>query len=366
MRNAISVTLLRILVCGWVSRCAAAAADADPPENPYMRAVAVVAAVSPAGSNLEYPAVPPYGAEWDRMAAESFSKNAAVFPIVRAARDDRHVSWGHGSAAITPLNRTRNLANVVGDAALYQHLQGDDHAAVELVRDVLAMSRSLRTDLEPDDAPRLYVSIGIDALAMYKLMTIATTVHLSDDPKDAKALQTSDAKRLIKQLLTEPSSISELERLQRTKPDPSSPVQGEHSRARENLNRAESELALTAMSLACHVFHHRSGRWPATLKELATELPRVPIDPWGDGKQTFGYLLVKGDKPDEPERPLVYSRCASQDGMFYRIDAPQVGFYADDGTPERKHGGQFRDVTLWQPQTGLEGIVGPTTRPVQP
>jgi hypothetical protein len=212
------------------------------------------------------------------------------------------------------------------------------------------------------------VSIGVDALARDKLMTVTTTIRLSDDPADTKAVQTVEARRLIKQLLDDPNSLAAVNKMLEAKPDPNAPAAEpvDAGRAKEQANRSVTECALAAMALACHVFHHEKGRWPATLQELATQLPRVPADPWGDGKQTLGYLLVKGDKPDEPDRPLVYSRCESQDGLFYRADQPQISFYAftDIGEGRRRRGGQFRDVTLWQPQTGLEGVVGPTTRPV--
>jgi hypothetical protein len=93
---------------------------------------------------------------------------------------------------------------------------------------------------------------------------------------------------------------------------------------------------------------------------------KVPLDPWGDGKQTLGYVLIKGGLPDGKDRPLVFDRCHSRDAMFYRIDEPQYGFYVDDGSGlplnQRKQGGQFRDVTLWQPRNIPKGQ--PTVTPL--
>lgn len=92
-------------------------------------------------------------------------------------------------------------------------------------------------------------------------------------------------------------------------------------------------------------------------------MPRLPLDPWGDGKQTLGYVLIKGGLRGGADRPLVYSRCGASDGLFYRTDAPQYSYYNSDGSSlpaaQQKHGGQFRDVTRWAPERG--GKPGSTT-----
>jgi hypothetical protein len=92
----------------------------------------------------------------------------------------------------------------------------------------------------------------------------------------------------------------------------------------------------------------------------------LPIDPWGDGKQTFGYVLIKGGLPDGSDRPLAYDRCNSADGMFFRVDQPEYGFYNGDGSnlppAQQKHGGQFWDVASWVPAAKVPGA--PTTRPL--
>ena len=70
--------------------------------------------------------------------------------------------------------------------------------------------------------------------------------------------------------------------------------------------------------------------------------------------------------PDGSDRPLVYSRAESKDGLFFRIDAPQYGWYSGDGSfrpaNQQKRGGQFRDVTRWAPALGVD--VGETIRPL--
>jgi len=78
-------------------------------------------------------------------------------------------------------------------------------------------------------------------------------------------------------------------------------------------------------------------------------------------------VLIGAGLPDGSDRPLVYCRCGAVDGLFFRIDQPEYGFYNGDGSPlpanQQKHGGQFRDVASWVPDP--KKSPGPTTRPLQ-
>ena len=73
-----------------------------------------------------------------------------------------------------------------------------------------------------------------------------------------------------------------------------------------------------------------------------------------------------GGLPDGSDRPMVYSRCGSEDGLFYRVDGPQ--FYFESPRPSdpspvlRLRRGQFRDVSAWVPGAGSGE---PTTKPLQ-
>lgn len=378
MRHIVSACLILATFVA-TSRSAFAVAGDDATEgNLYMKAADAVRADSPAATSMEYPEAPPFGEEWNRVAKESWEKNTEVFKLIRGARLAGKAEWPHGVDAQPILNRCRHLANIVGDAAMYQHVQGDDRAAIELVRDLLGLSESLRTDLQSDDLIRSLVSMGIDAFAAYRLSVITTDLRLADKPADARTVALDDARALIKQLLQAPSSVAGLEKMLKDNPKAieavviaGTTVAPERARAIEQANRGDVERALVAMSLACHVFQSEKGRWPADLRELAAALPSgVPIDPWGDGKQTLGYVLVRRASEQEPaERPLVYSRCESKDGLLYRIDGPQFGFNLGDGSDRpmnaQKRGGQFRDVTNWQAKTGLEGVVGPKVRALQ-
>ncbi len=124
---------------------------------------------------------------------------------------------------------------------------------------------------------------------------------------------------------------------------------------------------MAAMSLACHLYRFDNGHWPGSLDDLSAYLPEMPIDPFGDGKQTLGYALIKRGLPNGSDRPLVYSRGDMKDGLFFRTDVPAYSFYFGDGSnkPSRnqKQGGQFRDVASWAPEAGTHPA--PTTRPLE-
>jgi len=113
------------------------------------------------------------------------------------------------------------------------------------------------------------------------------------------------------------------------------------------------------MSLACHLFRVDTKRWPANLQQLTAYLPAQPRDAWG----AMGYAVVKSDRPNAADRPLVYSHCNSKDRLFYPTDEPQFSYYPGPGFgDQRKQGGQFRDVSFWAP---AKPNPPPTTRPLR-
>jgi len=123
------------------------------------------------------------------------------------------------------------------------------------------------------------------------------------------------------------------------------------------MHRDQMECNLASMSLACHLFRQDKYRWPASIQELTAYLPAPPRDEWGP----MGYVLLPPDHPGSPERPLVYSHCDSQTGLFYPTSEPQYSWYPDFGQ-HHQHGGQFRDVSLWSP---AHPKPEPTTKPLQ-
>jgi hypothetical protein len=84
----------------------------------------------------------------------------------------------------------------------------------------------------------------------------------------------------------------------------------------EALNRANGERGMAGMPLACQLCRTDTGRWPARLADsIPNDLPAEQIDPWGDGHQPLGYVMIKGGLPDDKDRQSVYSRCESRDGF---------------------------------------------------
>jgi hypothetical protein len=156
----------------------------------------------PAATNATYREYPPFSVDWIRTAAPSEQANAAAFTLARRARERERgqvitaLPSSYKGIATGNLNVLRNLANTVGDGAIFQHLQGHDVEALERCRDVLHLSRSLRT--LPLWINQL-VAIGTDALACARIQAIAPGLRLGD-------AATRDATRaLIADLLDESS-----------------------------------------------------------------------------------------------------------------------------------------------------------------
>jgi hypothetical protein len=134
--------------------------------------------------------------------------------------------------------------------------------------------------------------------------------------------------------------------------------------ARDSLYRihylSRAERAVTAISLAANLYRLETGRWPTQLEELVPHyMLHVPIDPFGDGSQPLGYLLMRGVLPDGGDRPLVYFRYELEGALMYRTDEPQYDMYYDDGSfpvkQQRIRSGQVRDIARWSPPPGPGG-----------
>jgi len=322
--------------------------------------------------NLTFPAeYPPYGVEWDRLAKAGWEAGQPAFARVREARLIQHADWpasnpaGYGRGSY--LSPIRGVANHLGDAAMYQHFQGDDAGAIDSIKDLSVISKLLQQ--KPwDSQARQLGGEAIRALRDYVLEVITSDVHLTSDAADHQKLRVSAARELIKELLVQddPTVVWDAS-ISSGQWDIPGTATASRKPCIETLNRVNVEDTFVAMSLACHLFFHDRGRWPESIDELVPGyLPRQSVDPWGDAHQVIGYVVVKGGLPDGADRPMVYSRCGWPGKIFYRVDEPQYGFYTDDGSnagrPHHNPSGQFRDVASWVP-TG--GRAGPTTRSLE-
>ncbi|MGD0464857.1 MAG: hypothetical protein ABSB74_20420 [Tepidisphaeraceae bacterium] len=315
---------------------------------------------SPSASNFVYAEYPPYPAEWQRTEKKDFLANAAARALAHQARSIEHANWPKllppPNPGVSYLNECRNLSNELADAAIYQHLQGNDAAAIETLRDQWHLA-DLLEDQSEKKLVCLLVSIGIRAQICQRFEIITSNVVLTKDPGDGKALQTSVARELIGQLLMHPDAKTEVNDVLRAYGSQVGLIaKPTIDRCIETDNRVNAERGMAAMSIACHLYRFDTGNWPKSLDDLRGYLSDVPIDPWGDGTQTLGYALIKGGLPDGSDRPLVYSRCGMKDGLFFRNDEPAYSFYTGAGSHrpgrEQKQGGQFRDVASWAPTEG--------------
>lgn len=322
--------------------------------------------MSPSSSNLVYAWYPPFPADWWRMEKGDFPANAPAREWAHQARAMATANWPRlvpPKPDVSWLSLCRALDDEMGDAALYEHLQGDDAAAIETVCDLTHLSDLLENHGDTR-LLNLMVGIGIRALDLHRLEVITAAVVLTRDAGDKKDLQVATARELIAELLRYQNPQNELNECLAFEGAKLALTGHQLDSVLLTLKRVDMERGLVAMSLACHVYRFEHGRWPASLEELRGEMPEIPVDLLGDGMQTLGYVLVTGGLPGGGDRPLVYSRCRSKDGLFFRTDEPLYGFTVGDGSTrpmaERKEGGQFRDVTAWMPPARKHA--GATTR----
>jgi hypothetical protein len=350
------------VLIGMLTASLAAAAEAPLPSDNaadvYIQANQLVKVDCPASSNIVYPDYPPFSPEWQKMEKDAWDQNGPMRDLARQARSLDTAVWPMGTNP-SPLNQMRNLANQLGDAAVYENLQGNNVEAIEEIRDLLHMSDMLQQNLADKGLVRVLVAAGIKALAMNRLEIIASGLVLTANPNDAHNVWTNDARDLIKQLLAQPdphdllaeTGDQELAALSKT---------ASYPKLVQTLNRCNTEQNLAAMSLACQVYRFEKGHWPDSSADLIPAyLPSIPLDPWGDGKQTLGYVVIKGGLPDGSDRPLVYSRCNSRDGLSYPLSHPEYHYYnGDDAGNSNIQAGEFRDVARWVPPEHPAG--GPT------
>jgi hypothetical protein len=308
---------------------------------------------SPAESPLEYSDYPPFPPEWHKLAKAAREANADRVKLARQARTAPRGQWPPGPL-LPYLNTVRALANELGDAALYEQTQGNHAEAVESVRDIFALARSLRATNNRYSV-QLLVSVGIDALGANRLMVMGPGLEFTEDEANRRNVSPAVVRELIGEL-TAPRDIgAELAAAAAADPPP---MPGEKpidiDRVALQVNRSYAEQHMLAMSLACQLFRNRNGHWPESAAQLVPDfMPKLPADPFGNGREAIGYLLVKGGLPDGGDRPLVYSLGNSKDGLFFRLDEPHYSFYRGDGSDkpddQQKQGGQFRDVSRWTP-----------------
>ena len=174
----------------------------------------------PASTNMTWTDELPYPPQWHQVAAAAVKANAAVYPLVRQARQQTRVDWGaqysvsNLFALFPSFSGSRRLAILLGDTALYHHFRGDDAAALQCIQDGLSLADAV--DKQPLLVSHL-VANGIRALLVCRLQIIATglTVQPALPVSDGgiKASTTAEPARvLIHTLLNDDASYRSLRR----------------------------------------------------------------------------------------------------------------------------------------------------------
>jgi hypothetical protein len=157
-RRRVDVAFAPIVARGEPVNAAGLKAAPVPPEENgaplYLEASRIAkekALWSPSSSSMSYPDSFPFPPRWHRMADRSVEGNQPVLALVRKARGFRRFDWGvRVEMPVTMpwdyLSGVHNLANLGGDAALHAHVNGDDAAALEYVRDVMHAGRAVDTN----------------------------------------------------------------------------------------------------------------------------------------------------------------------------------------------------------------------------
>ncbi|HEX4125461.1 MAG TPA: hypothetical protein VHY37_12090 [Tepidisphaeraceae bacterium] len=348
---------------------------------------------SPSNSNDTFPPYPPFGAEWLAMEKTDYIASGAARDLVHQAAAIDHADWpvfdfsetdvkGEG-AQLKYLSQCRDIANNLRDAALYQSLYlNDQPAAIHTLQDSQHMALLLQN--QPNKLlVRELVAQGIYALNVLTSNTIISDVRITSDPANRHDLPESLAKQWMADLLDHPSAQAQFDsavdieyrqaKLQHATTLPEdryrkSPItEPAVALILLEIQRLDAERDMSAMSVAAHLYQCQHGRWPANAAELAMVMGTLPIDPFGNGKQSLGYALIPHGLPDGSNRPMVYSREGAEDGLFYFSNRPHYDYYRPDSTKQythQKQGGEFRDIARWTPPANTPA--GPTTRTLVP
>ena len=294
-----------------------------------------------------------YPPEWFALAEKAYHANTAARAMVRGVTPPPLGRWADTSAAdIRPLNSARHIASDIGDASTYAFLQRRTGEAFDFLNDLATLSHLLRSQpADEGSLNRLLVGLGIDALRSERLVEFSPQLKVA--AAGPEGIPRERVTALIADLLQQPLAEAEVEAIRRRRPDSELEKGRARAAAIEGIRRVNGEKTMAAMSLACQLYYADQGTWPEEATDLVPGyLPNLPIDPWGDGKQTFGYQLVPKGRPDGIDRPLVFCRCQSKDGLTFTAKRPLYDYYSGDGSNEpgmgRRELGQFRDVSFWE------------------
>lgn len=172
----------------------------------YVRAAAALNrdVDSPSTSSITFRPIPPYPQLWWEMSAKSFNAQQNALQIARHARAHPRAVWrkSYPSPLINlswpALSQQRSLGNTLVDAALYQHMLGNDAGALELALDSLHHADAI--EQEPLMAAHM-TAVSVHGSAMTAIATIAPGIGLSEEQRNAPLPITPAPPDCIKSLI---------------------------------------------------------------------------------------------------------------------------------------------------------------------
>src|SRR5207249_1927930 len=162
----------------------------------------------------------PFPKFWIPMTQKVMQANPEALRLARQAPRHEQIDWGIkystpvNSVLLTHLNKQRGLANFLGDAAIYEHLQHNDAGALDHIEELLFQVRAI--DHESFLINHL-VAVGIQALtdARIELIAPGLTIDGSATPATAPASRPASRaqiKRIIAQFLDDQTQAQALQR----------------------------------------------------------------------------------------------------------------------------------------------------------
>jgi hypothetical protein len=222
--------VLALLWLGWwrvaayrLGQAAAGMAEAgaggEPPDEPrpalppernaatyYQNAIAAMSqtVILPSNSAVTfwpYPSnspYPPYPALWKQMTEAAVAANGPALAASRKARQFDQSDW-------TPwkdLSEARGLANLIGDAAVHAHVNGDDAEAIERIEDLLHLADSI---CQNNNVNALLVAVDIEFRGLERLEMILPDTKISDNhaASSAAPLHGAASRDRLKELMLE-------------------------------------------------------------------------------------------------------------------------------------------------------------------
>jgi hypothetical protein len=159
----------------------------------------------PSSSNFIFNDYPPFPLQWQQMEDQSIAQNAKLFDLAHRAAGYQ-AEWGIAARSTfmkVPFNDARGTANILGDAVLHAHFNGNDALAIQRVNDLLALSGFI--GCAGNLISRL-VGIGIDHLCLQRLFTITPDLVIAGDPAnkmEQAGVDRKEVEALISRLLDE-------------------------------------------------------------------------------------------------------------------------------------------------------------------